>query len=63
MTMDDGIDNPLPISKQGLLAAIETAIEIIVKDEKEFAVEYLERLYKNIHDDNATRYADVINRD
>lgn len=27
MTMDNGLDNPLPISKEGLLAALDVAIQ------------------------------------
>ena len=27
MTLDDGMDNPLPISKEGLLEALDVAIE------------------------------------
>ncbi len=50
MTSDIGMDNHLPISKAGLLAAIETAISIARSGEQQFTIEYLERLRQNIID-------------
>lgn len=62
MTEDNGLDNHLPISKEGLLAAIETAIEIIKSGETEFSIEYLGMLHANIENDTCTHYPSVVRR-
>ena len=60
MTNDDGMDNPLPISKEGLIAALETAVEMVKEEDKEFTIEYLERLRDNIKEDLSSNYQQVI---
>ena len=76
MTLDNGMDNPLPISKEGLLAAIDTAAEqaeeihkLISADRKtdalvsaETLVQYLNILHTNIKEDSASYYPPVVRK-
>ncbi|GAF91720.1 unnamed protein product [marine sediment metagenome] len=62
MTQDNGLDTPFPISKEGLIAALDTAIDLLPRygdkawDSKpdgcridvDFAAAFLEKLKMNI---------------
>ncbi len=76
MTQDDGMDNALPISKEGLLEAILEAKRIALSAsqlismgkphdaaiELEGLDEYLYRLHENIKEDKCTNYAPVVRK-
>ena len=76
MTLDNGMDNPLPISKEGLLAAIDTAKDMLLDvqltidvdrspnalTEIEALNDYLKRLYENIEQDRASYYPPVVRK-
>jgi len=53
MTQDNGMDNDtrLPITKEGLLAALDEALKLIEKEQYQVAREYLRGLYRNIRDE------------
>ncbi len=73
MTNDNGMDNPLPISKEGLLEALGVAIKQlnsinvysdsdIAADELYAHKEYLEQLRQNIKDDACSNYPPVVRK-
>ena len=76
MTLDYGLDAQLPISREGVLAALDTAIKQAVSfrrltldaqtdlsvTEIDAHIEYLRLLHENIKEDRCNNYAPVVRK-